>query len=263
MLDCHTHVFRPPVAARLCAMIGEEFNCRPEGNGTPEDLLAHLDAARCTYAICLSAALTPGQMIPANNWAIDLHKHSSRLLPFGTVHPDHPSWEKELDRLTEHGIRGLKLHPDLCGIPLDDPRWHPIWEAASNRFLILTHMGPSQKGTTTASPPRALAKVLTEFPKLSVIAAHFGGMFQWEESLELLAGRNVFFDTSCSLHVMPLHMLQAFCTKHDQHRILFGSDYPLFSPSNAYASLSQALQQTNLSQKQLAINAQHLLRTLL
>ena len=96
MIDCHTHVFPPKIGPKLAAAIGREFGRDPAGDGSPEDLLAHLDRAGLTHAVCFTAALRPDQMIPANSWMLALRRAHSRLIPLGTVHPDHPAWEDEL-----------------------------------------------------------------------------------------------------------------------------------------------------------------------
>lgn len=241
MIDCHTHVFPPKVAPRLVAAISRDLGLEAAGDGSAADLLEHLDRAGMDKTLCFTAALRPDQMIPANSWMISLGRSHPRLIPLGAVHPDHPSWESELARLEQSGIRGLKIHPDLSEIPLASPRWNPVWEAVCGRFAVMLHMGPVREGGQTLSRPRDLAGVLLNFPGLEVIAAHLGGLFQWEETLAHLAGRDVFMDTSCCPGVVPEQTLAEILKRHDPERILFGSDYPLFAPERERATLSDLL----------------------
>jgi predicted TIM-barrel fold metal-dependent hydrolase len=262
MIDCHTHVFPPKIAPRLAESIGRDIGLSPAGDGSAEDLHKHLDRAGLSHALCFTAALRPDQMIPANSWILSLRRTHSRLIPLGTVHPDHPAWESELDRLERNGIRGLKIHPDLCGIALDSPRWNPVWEAAQGRFLIMIHMGPVRKGGTTLSRPRDLAKVLNHFPGLAVIAAHLGGLYLWEETLAHLAGRDLYMDTSCCPGVIPASAFEAILKRHDPGRILFGSDYPLFSPDEQLTALTRLLTSIGMSPEMVIENGAGLARRL-
>lgn len=262
MIDCHTHVFPAKVAPKMTAAIARDLKRNPVGDGSVENLLAHLDQAGLKQAVCFTAALRPDQMIPANSWMRSLRKSQTRLIPLGTVHPDHPSWESELARLEESGIRGLKLHPDLSGIPLDSPRWNRVWEAAQDRFVIMLHMGPIAQGGKTLSRPRDLAAILRNFPRLEVIAAHLGGLFLWKETLQHLAGRNVFMDTACCPGVIDDQVFADILRRHDSERILFGSDYPLFAPKDECSALSILLGRINVPPERIIQNGSRLAKRL-
>lgn len=258
MVDCHTHVFPPKVAARLAATIGEEFGRLPAGDGSAPDLLKHLDRAGLEGALCFTAALKPDQMIPANSWMIRLRREEPRLIPLGTVHPHHPDWPAELDRLEGNGIRGLKIHPDLAGIPLQAQDWKEIWRHAAGRFFILVHMGPTHMGGASMSHPQDLAHIMDTHPRLRVIAAHLGGIGQWEAALNDLAGRDLFLDTSCCAEVINPELFCRLASRHAPSRLLFGSDYPLFSPARELEKLSRLLSGCGLSISEILDNGKSL-----
>lgn len=262
MIDCHVHVFPPKVGAKLADAIGEEFGRAPAGDGSVTDLLTRLDRAGLDGAICHTAAVHPIQMIPANTWMIGLGREHPRLMPFGTIHPEHPDWEKQLDRLERHGIRGLKLHPDLSMIPLDSPLWRPVWDALQGRFLVMLHMGATGQGRPTISRPRALARILNDFPGLECIAAHLGGLFWWEEALRDLAGRDLYLDTAACPKTIPPQVLRAILKRHDPQRILFGSDYPLFSPETELPALDRVLSSGPVGLSTILDNGNRLLQSL-
>ncbi len=262
MVDCHTHVFPPKIGPRLAAAIGREFGREPAGDGSAENLLAHLTEAGLSQAICFTAALRPDQMIPANSWMIGLRRTHTHLIPLGTVHPEHPAWADELDRLERNGIRGLKIHPDLSGIPLSSPRWDPVWESVRGRFLVMVHMGPVRTGEKTLSRPRDLAIVLKRHPGLDVVAAHLGGLGLWDETLEHLAGKDLYMDTSCCHDVIPASAMAALLARHDRGRILFGSDYPLFSPKSERLALARLLAKLRVSDCAILGNGKRLAQSL-
>lgn len=258
MIDCHTHVFPPKIGPRLAASLGRECGLEPAGDGLVDNLFMHLDQAGLSRAICFTAALRADQMIPANSWMIGLGRDHPRLIPFGTVHPEHRAWRDELDRLDRNGIRGLKLHPDLAGIPLDSPLWEPVWEAARGRFVVTLHMGPARPGGPTVSRPAHVADILKRHAGLDIVAAHLGGLGLWDETLEHLAGKNLFMDTSCCQNAIPPETMSAILARHDPQRILFGSDYPLFAPDAELSALRRLLSKLSLSEDLVLRNGERL-----
>ena len=187
----------------------------------------------------LCAATTPGQGVPANDYAVTLQREHPEVTAFGTLHPGYEAWESQLERLKAAGIRGLKLHPDFQHFWLDDPRLLPMFEAAQDDFIFLFHIGDNVPPEKNPSCPYKLAALLDRFPRLRCIAGHLGGYHQWEHSLKALVGRDVWLDTSsCTPFIQP-DLLKAILHKHPQDRILFGSDYPLYDPGDAMMHLQE------------------------
>lgn len=262
MIDWHTHAFPPRIAARLAADIGRAVGREPAGDGSVTDLCRHLDLAGLEKAVCFTAALKPDQVRPANNWLLSIPDQSERLIPFGTIHPEHPDWAGELDRLERHGILGLKLHPDLSDLPLHNPVWLPLFEAVQGRFAVMIHMGPPRKGHSSLSRPADLARILDLCSQLTVIAAHLGGLHQWQETVEHLVGRDVYLDTSCCHRTISENELRSILNRHPRERILFGSDYPLFSPRDELRLFVPLLQRCGWSCDGLLQNGSLLLKKL-
>jgi hypothetical protein len=240
-IDIHTHAFHPKIADKVLAQLKDHYHISPTGTGTVEDLLPRLKKAGIDRAVVHSAATKPDQVIPANNWAIFMQENYPELFSFGTIHPAYAAWEKELDRLENKGIKGLKIHPDFQGFSMTDKRLAPIYEAIGTRFVIMLHVGDTTPPEKNASSPQKVAELIRNFPSLTVIAAHFGGYHHWEYVCDHLAGKNVFLDTSSSLFTIPQDLLESIFNNHPRERIFFGSDYPLFNPADELKRLAQRL----------------------
>jgi predicted TIM-barrel fold metal-dependent hydrolase len=240
LIDFHTHVFHPKIADKILSQLQCHYNIQPTGTGHVENLIKQLDQAKLDKAVTLTAATAPAQVIPANNWAIELSKNS-RLIPFGTLHPDYNNNEIELDRLEKAGIKGLKFHPDFQGYRMDDKKLYNLMEIVSDRFICLFHVGDSLPPKENPSCPKKLADLCKAFPKPTMIAAHMGGYQHWEYALEYLANTDVYVDTSSVTTFVDDNLLKRLFNTFGWDRIIFGSDYPLFNPGTEIQQLSKRL----------------------
>ncbi len=233
-IDIHTHAFHPKIAAKAIAMLNTTSPAHCVGDGTIEHLLEREAAAGVNCCVVLCAATTPAQVIPANNYAISLQRqYPGKVIAFGSLHPAFPEWEKELERLKTAGIRGIKLHPELQGFRLDDNHLLPIFETAQNNFIFQIHVGAPTTPERAPSCPYKLAAVLDAFPRLRVIAAHFGGCRMWGHALRTLASprrKNLWFDTSSTTALATELLFDKLLRAFPRERFLFGTDWPLYDP---------------------------------
>ncbi|MGE4552423.1 MAG: amidohydrolase family protein [Desulfovibrionaceae bacterium] len=228
--DAHTHAFHPKIADKVLKQLHNHYEIPPVGLGTVDDLLARLTAAGLERCIVHTAATTPDQVIPANNWSLDLNRRHPQIMAFGTLHPGYADREGELNRLRAAGVKGLKFHPDFQGFFLDDPRFYEIMEMAGEDFVFMLHVGDRLPPEKNPSCPYKVAKLLDNFPHARIIAAHMGGYLHWHHALRVLVGREVWLDTSSSLAFMDPGLAREILRRHPRERMLFGSDYPLFDP---------------------------------
>ena len=66
------------------------------------------------------------------------------------------------------------------------------------------------------------------------------GAIACERSLELLGGKDIYLDISSTMAFIDLALLQVLQLPRVEH-ILFGSDYPLFSPGEELTKLERLL----------------------
>ena len=116
--DVHTHAFHPKIAHKAVAHLNDFYEVHCAGDGTVAHLLQREHAAGFDKCVVLCTATAPAQVIPANNYAIQLQREHEDILAFGSIHPGFANWEAELARMKKAGLRGIKLHPDFQGFCL-------------------------------------------------------------------------------------------------------------------------------------------------
>jgi len=240
-IDIHTHAFHPKIAHKAVAQLETHYSIAPVGTGELEDLQNRIARAGLDRAVVLTAATDPSQVIPANNWAVQIKKTCPNCIPFGTAHPGFDRLEAEFDRLEREGIKGLKFHPDFQGFRMDDPGMFDMLEMARNRFICLFHVGDELPPDQNPSCPRKMAALHKAFPDTPMIAAHMGGLHQWDYALEHLADTEVYIDSSSSMDFMDADMFRKLVDAFGTERLLFGSDYPLYDPAVERERLERTL----------------------
>ncbi len=225
VLDFHAHLFPDNIAEKAAKNLHEYYGLPLASNGKFEDLLASARRQKITAMVVHSTATTASQVEKVNSYVHETVTKYKNIYGFGTIHYAYPDFEKELERIKSMGLRGIKLHPDFQNFDIDDPKMFPIYEKIIDLDLpILFHVGDEN---TTASKPHRLANLMDRYPKMRVIAAHFGGYSDWEESYEVLAGRDLYMDTSSSLSNIDYGLAMKIIEKHGVDKFLFGTDFPL------------------------------------
>jgi uncharacterized protein len=248
-IDCHMHAFADKIAEKAVAQLINYYKIPTQFGGRLDDVLAAATQAGLDGLILLVAATKPEQVKPANDWVLsmfsDYQKQRQKLSPkpkiahFGTFHPEDANWLGEVRRLRSAGIRGIKLHPEFQGIDLSNPNLKAFFEEVKDDFVLMIHVGDPVISPNNMSTPKKIANILDNFPGIKIIAAHLGGYCFWEEAYELLAGRDVYLDTSSALCYMDHDLARKIFAKHGTEKILFGSDFPLRSPQQDFEVLDR------------------------
>ena len=230
VIDAHAHIFPDKIAARASKGIEAFYDIPVSYDGSLSTLLELGAAGGIEAFLVQSVATVPQQVRAINNFIADCAaRYPDKLIGFGALHPGLS--DRELEEETEYilslGLHGVKLHPDFQKFCIDDPAALRIYDLLQGRLPLLIHTGDYRY---SYSHPARLAKVLREFPRLDVIAAHFGGWSQWKEAEEELAGKRVFVDTSSAFYELPRETARRLIAKFSPEHVLFGSDYPMWEP---------------------------------
>ena len=235
VIDGHCHVWPDSVAER--ALGGSVPDLRRFGDGKVSSLLAVMDAAGVDRAVCLGVANTPDRVESANRFAGSLDR--SRFIGFGSIHPG-LSVEENIASLRAHGLLGAKVHPYFQQYSLDDRRLWEIFAAMEGEFATIVHVGEAGNDPGLRCTPAMLAEVARAFPRLALIACHFGGYRVLEQAESTVVGLpGVYLDTSWppGLSVLDGKRVRARIERHGPERIVFASDWPMADPASDIAAV--------------------------
>ena len=184
-----------------------------------------------------------------NKWVSEAaRKHPDRLIYFCGVDPRRENAVQLFEKcVTEFGAKGLKLYPTTGFFPADKVVY-PLYERASAwKIPVYFHTGPEGLPYTH---PSLLLRVLIDFPKLTVVAAHIGNEF-WRDLIALgKTGENLMCDISAKQILAKqnypqfCYILRKFLDEFGNDRVMFGTDAPLLeraAPSKEWVEIIKSL----------------------
>jgi len=244
-IDFHTHLIPNQY---LKEMLGKRRALFPEKGRPPSDyleieysgsvkgLVTSMARSGIRYSVLLPVARTPDKVESTNQWVKSIGKKYPQIIPFGTIHPDYPHKEKELNRLHQWGFKGVKVH-----LFYQSQNHNPRPSFLNKNFLLipknLERLGlilvldtyfPWDHGNNPETLEELIA--LNEiFPKLRIVAAHMGSVMNWD-AVAPFYGRNIFLDISFTLGILPNEVIESIIQIHGADKVLFGSDFPFRTP---------------------------------
>lgn len=226
---------------------------------TGDAFVADMDRAGVDHAVVLLPDFTfamPEKDGLSISESIEAHasiatRHSGRLSIFAGVDP---RWGQEgfdvFERAVACGkVQGLKLYPP-CGYEASDRSLYPFYEICDARRLpVLIHTGPTSPVLPfTPAMPHTVDRAALDFPSVSFILAH-GGIRFVEECAAMCGFRpNVYLDISGypSLPSAQLDSkLRDLFSRGITHKVIFGTDWPLFATGGEYGVSVDAVAGTN------------------
>jgi hypothetical protein len=157
-------------------------------------------------------------------------RHPGRFRVFAGVDP---RWGQDGLALFEQAIReyhfdGFKLYPP-CGYTPSDRALYPYYEICAQHGLsVLTHVGATTPALSAEeAQPIYVDRAAKDFPQVHFILAH-GSVHYREECVMLCTNRpNLLLDVS-GYATMELSGMRMLFERGIPHKILFGTDWPIF-----------------------------------
>lgn len=166
------------------------------------------------------------------------------LLPFGSVNLARTDWEHEFHRcVTEHQMRGLRLHPNYHGYKLNDPAFARLLALADSHGLVVQLALALEDERVQSARTRAPHVDVT--PLLTLLKTPAGArvmLLNWHRAVSLervrqLAALGVCLDIATLENVGGVASLVA---QIPSGRIVFGSHAPFFYFEAALLKLQES-----------------------
>ncbi|WP_158095969.1 amidohydrolase family protein [Cloacibacillus sp. An23] len=232
IIDFHTHVFPNTLAHPAMLKLHEQSRVPYESEAKVEDLLSAMKEAGVDKSVLLHIATKESQHQHVLEFAKETN--SEKLISFGSVMPGSVSALEYVWKISDEGLKGVKLHTPLQRIDADDERIFPVYDLIRALNLILVfHAGwDATYRDEMRCSPQMLLNILKNFPGIKIIAAHMGGLHMQNEVMEYLAGKaDLYFDTAYTADPwIDRPTMEKMIRMHGAERVLFGSDFPWHKP---------------------------------
>lgn len=178
-----------------------------------------------------------------------IEKYSGRLTGFCCIDIFSREAIAEVMRCFENGLSGVgELALYESGV--DEKfinRLEPVMEVCLDKNLpVLIHtnepIGHQYPGKTP-NTFNQIYRLITKFPENKIVLAHWGGgifFFSLLKKEVKESFNNVYFDTAASPFLYDAKIYRIAINALGQDRIIFGSDFPLLTPSRYFKEFEQA-----------------------
>jgi hypothetical protein len=220
VIDCHCH-------------LGEYSEVHIPRNNLDEMLKTMGDLGIDVACISSFASVGPDWKFGNDIVAKVIRRYPGRFIGYAVINPNYPdSIDNELSRCFDKlGMKAIKLHPVWHSYPINGPNYVPVFEyAEANKLTILSHTWGSYE---------TLSTLAENYPHLNFIVAHAGGWDGRNISNPILIDYkildaakkydNIYLDLAATL--VYLGAVEHLVRKVGAEKILYGSDFPLHSPS--------------------------------
>ena len=209
IIDFHAHIYPNKIAEKATNATADFYGISPACIGTGDELLREGKIAGIDEFVLLPVATKSEQVRHVNEFILGETAAHKEFYGFGT------------------------LHPDTQRFNTDDKRLFEVYEAVQGKLPLLVHCGDKR---FDFSHPARLKRVIDNFPKLQVIAAHLGGWSLFGEAFAILRDTDCFLDISSCTMFLPPERVARYIAGYGADRILFGTDFPLWSPETEVES---------------------------
>jgi predicted TIM-barrel fold metal-dependent hydrolase len=230
VIDVHTHLHPPRLFAAIRRWFATRSDWALEHSTEPRDVARVLrEHGVERFAFC-SYAHKPGIARDLNAWLADTARElGDGAVPLGTVHVDDPDPAGDMRDALRAGCAGVKVHEDVQGFELDDPRLAGALAAvAEHDGFVLVHAGHIPWSDDTNDAPARIARVLEAHSALRVVVAHFGKPDQQRYIALAQHQPRLFLDTTMAFALQS--PMRPDVTRGDVERIasqlVYGTDYP-------------------------------------
>jgi predicted TIM-barrel fold metal-dependent hydrolase len=254
IIDCHTHAWADP--SQLGAIASEFLRAAGDQEQFSASASDHALASQCVAKTLVLGLSGPGaKPSPVNDYIAQYAARDKRVIGIAGVDPTQDNAVGAAqEALNRPEFRGLVCSPLCQNFHPADSRAMQVYELAQAKgvpmfFDHATHF--TSAGRMEYARPSLMDEVAREFPRLKIVIAAVG--YPWPDEAVMLLGKhaNVLADLASLLN-RPWLAYNALVLAHQfgvMDKILFGSDFPYFTASEAIENLyrlHEMTQGTNL-----------------
>jgi hypothetical protein len=255
-IDCHVHVTPPDIIANWEKYAKKEpyfsllFNSKLAFSkrnmfATAEDVIAEMEQNDFDKSVVFGFAFSDmGLCRYVNDYVIEKVKQfPEKLIGFAVVPTQNASIE--IERCYNAGLKGVgELFPAKHWIIDENEKEISTVTGACKELNLplLLHanepVGHYYPGKTNINL-KQLEKFVINNPEIKIILAHFGGGLLFYETMKEIkeSFRNVYYDTAAAPFLYDSRIYRVIKALDLCEKILFGSDFPLLSPSRYFGDI--------------------------
>ena len=248
IIDFHAHVFPPQIKKNRGKYVDSDpcfailYSDSKAKLATADELISSMDKDKIDISVIANIGWTTHDLcVETNDYILEMiARYPRRLVGFCAVQPNsYDAALAEIERCARAGVRGVgELRPDTQLFDFgDETLMTPLVGVMTKyKLMLLTHasepVGHRYPGKGSITPDM-LYSLVTGFPHLTIICAHWGGGLPFYALMPEVkqAMSNVFFDTAASPLLYTPQVYRQVVQMVGADRVLFGSDYPLLAPS--------------------------------
>jgi uncharacterized protein len=214
----------------------------PEGEIPLATTIAAMDEGGVDVGLMSAWHGPEGSLISNDEVAGWIREHPDRFAGLAAVDLRRPMEAvRELRRaVTELGFKGLRMVPWLWEAPPIDRRYYALYatciELGVPFCTQVGHTGPLRP-SETGRPIPYIDQVAIDLPELVIVCGHIG--YPWTEEMVAVARKhpNVHIDTSAyTSRRIPPELIR-YMKADGRDSVLFGTNYPMISPTRALEHL--------------------------
>ncbi|RKX78003.1 MAG: amidohydrolase [Spirochaetes bacterium] len=247
IIDIHVHITPPEIIRDEMKYRRREPHfdllCSNPANKfvTAKRLIDHMDETGVAKSIVFGFAFRDMELCRfVNDYTLEaIRSYPERLYGFAVINPLHGDAERELERCISLGMVGLgELLPWGQEFDIADKKsMEKICTlCAENEIPVMVHVNElvghyyPGKGKVSIVEAETLAR---NFPHALFILSHMGGGLSFYELMPEVREnlKNVYYDTAAVPFLYDKRLYEVVKTAGLLEKTLFGSDYPLLSPS--------------------------------
>jgi predicted TIM-barrel fold metal-dependent hydrolase len=177
-------------------------------------------------------APAPYGSVPNEDVAELTRLYPRKLVGFGAVAGADPAAAiRELERITDFGLRGVAMDNPYWGLYDDDEALFPIYEAIEKAGLILSLTSSMYIGDDlTYCMPVHIQRVARKFPGLKITVPHGGWPWTTQMCAVAFQCTNVYLVPDFYMHIPNIPGAEQYLRSANSflsHRLLYASSYPV------------------------------------